>query len=153
MTKPNKQKIFIVQHLDSEGADDIEAVFDERKKAEAFIKRFKTRAIMEIVEHVLNPEYLSDKTQDQYHIVLTQTGIVRAEVTVLNFINLSEQAVNEEYSIRKYNKTRIEEATMEIMLMASTPANALIRALAIRDEIVARGEWKFTNFKSLKNKL
>ncbi|MNL20041.1 hypothetical protein D3C87_1412720 [compost metagenome] len=132
-----KQKIFIVQHLET---DDIYAIFDEYSKAEAYVHRFKTKAYMEIVAHVLNPEYLSDKTRDPYNVVLPKTGAKPIELCIYTNAALIEAAFNEEYSIHQFEEEDVDTANIDIQLMAPSETDALIRAIAIRDEVIIRYE-------------
>lgn len=145
----NVQKIYQVKYKEEYDIGEIIAYFDSRDKAEEFLQRFKTSSkYCEIQECTLNPKYIVNKQADPYYITLGIKEDVPFLICNHDLIDEAEEAQREEYSL-EFKHFKLKEA-INIMLFASSEAEAVEKAIKKRNEIVASGEWKKERNKALK---
>lgn len=140
----NKSKIYIVKYVDSHSEDEVLAYFSIKEKAIDFLNRFKTKSTeLEIVENILDPEFVTNKDEDPY--LVSFKGINEMDPLDSDIYDYIEQAVsaqNQEYSVSFLKDDSINDGYFEIMLFAASKKEAVANALKKRDEVVASGEWE-----------
>jgi hypothetical protein len=129
----NAKKIYMVVSETSQLIEEIYGIFDSKEKVEAFVSRFRDRLEYEIIEQVLNPEYLTCKDKNPYAVDFKKTGDEPFEVLNCACIPLDEDVAA--------GRTSIKDNRFTMFLLASSEEEAVTTARAKRDEIINKGEW------------
>lgn len=139
----NILKIYLVKHAEAESIDEVYAYFDTKEKATDFLNRFKTiPQEMEIIEIPLNPKYIANKEVDPYFVSLKgKTETDPFDLIICDYIEQAESAQKEEYSIDFLRNDSIDNGNFKITLFAANEDEATVKAIKIRDEVIASGEW------------
>src|SRR5215217_761916 len=146
----NAQKIYLVKYEEAFEIHEVIAYFDSRDKAEEFLHRFKTSSeYCEIEEYPLNPKYITNKQADPFCISLVERDNEPFFITMHDYLDEVEEAEREEYKFEFMHCGFVD--IINIMLFASTEAEAVEKAIKKRDEIVASGEWERERNKALKS--
>lgn len=133
--------IYAVQARDWDDLDCVHAIFDSLEKAENFLIRFKTKQDLRIIELVLNPDYISDKNQDPYRVELAGTRTVPDDISICTSIDDANDALAQRFFIEVCASPDIEQADFSVKVFAQSPEEATNKAIRIRDEGIARGDW------------
>ena len=153
----NIRQIYIIKPRAFDSIEEIFAVFDDIERAGAFINRFKTKTDLEIINLVLNPDFISDKRRSPYYISLEKFDKEPRDIFVSDMISQAEAALREEYSIDFYGESTIDQGLFNVMLFAESETEALTRALDLRCKAITGGEWdlawSFNNLNQLVKKV
>lgn len=140
-----KQTIFIIKNPESDDIDGILAIVDSQDKAQKFIKRYKTEGKFEILEQELNPSFITDKNQDPYEVEILGTKNEIKEIMICPYIIEGEWALADTVKVNVYGDTDIENASFYVYVFGCNKYEAASRALKLRDNSIARGDWEKAN--------
>lgn len=108
------------------------AIFEDKRKAVAFTKRFKVNPDYDIVKQPLNPSFRQDPTISPYKVAFF--GKFTVEITLSSDSEDVEHALARDYMI--------EEHGLFLYVLAVDQAAAILEASKMRDELIRAGEWE-----------
>lgn len=145
----NNQTIYAVQARDWDDLDSVHAIFDSLEKAENFLARFKTKQDLRIIDLILNPDFISDKNQDPYRVELAGTKTIPDDVSICTSIEDGEEALAQTFLVEVCASPDIEQADFSVKVFAQSPEEAIDKAVKIRNEGIARGDWQTAHLEML----
>jgi hypothetical protein len=135
-------KGYLVKSIDCYEIDGVQALFDSREKAKAYLHRFKTyREEMEIMEIPLNPKYIVNKLADPYCVSFKGKEKNAFYCEIYDDIDDAAKAEKESYELTFF-PGNMYNAMIEIMLFAASEEEAIAKGIKKRDEVIASGEWE-----------
>lgn len=138
----NTDKIYVIKPIGYNEMDEFVAVFDSKEEARNFIDRFKTPPTdLEIIEVLINPEYIVNKQADPYTVRLLEHTNDPVNLGINDLIEMVEAASREEYEIFFQEGAERSEGVFNMMLFSASEQEALSKAIEKRDKTIASGEW------------
>ena len=129
--------IYLIAQAHENPLEYIDAAFDTREKAQAYLDRYKdNEAEMFVCE--VNPIYHRDNTSNCYYIELERDHNEPLEVMISNNMESAKMAVNDEVFV---NHDGGSSQTISIYLFAKSEEEAVEQALIRRDKAIERREW------------
>lgn len=129
--------IYLIAEAHENPLEYIDAAFDTREKAQAYLDRYKDNEA-EMVVCEVNPIYHRDNTSNCYYIELERDQNEPLEVMVSNKMESAKMAVNDEVVL---NNERGSKPRISIYLFAKSEEEAIAQALIRRDKAIERREW------------
>ncbi|MNJ98895.1 hypothetical protein D3C87_166640 [compost metagenome] len=86
-------------------------------------------------------EVMDEQQKSSYYITLEQTSTTPRDIFMCEYYNEEEEIKNEEHNICFYGGAESYHGLFISKVFADTEAQALKRAIKIRNEAIAKGEW------------
>ena len=135
------KRIYFVKPKRYDVMEEVYAVFDSIEKAQQFVGEFKSQACLEIVDGILNPDLIHEKQKSPYYISLAQTGSTPRDIFMCDTSCEVAEAKNEEHNICFYGGAHSDQGLFISKVFAESEAQALKRAIGIRNQAILSGEW------------
>lgn len=132
-----KKYIYIVGEQLGNPMEYIDAVFDTKLKALAYLDRYKNKE-GDLYKCEMNPEYHTDKTSNCYYLEFTKDGIEPESVMISNRMDSAKAAIND---VLEFNLHADLTETIDIYLFATSEEEAIELGRARRDKAIEEGDW------------
>lgn len=140
----------IIYSLNSKSAcssNEIYAFFDNKGKAEDFLRRFKVSPELKIARHQMNPERTGSNYRGNYCVLLQHTRKQSYDHDFYELICSILLGKAEEYKLG-FRHARVPGYDMVVMtLYATCKVEAIKEAMVIRDAVERTGEWRLVFLK------
>lgn len=127
-----EKKVYLV-YPDGEYFNTPLAIFEEKRKAVEFTKRFRVNPKYAIVNQPLNPSFQQNPTNSPFKVTFHGRETVMVSL-------LSRDA--EEVELALAGKYREEYGELHCHVVATDEADAVSKAAAIRDKLIRNHKWK-----------
>lgn len=127
-----EKKVYLV-YPDGEYYSTPLAIFEERRKAVEFTKRFRVNPKYAIVNQPLNPSFEQNPTNSPFKVTFHGR-----ETVVVSLLSSGA----EEVELALAGKHRQEHGELDCYVLAADEADAVSKAAEIRDKLIRNHKWK-----------